>query len=301
MNVTTAVPLPRVRERIGAFLSMLVELFKLRVVALLVFSSIAGALAVGAAPDAMSMLNLIVAGTLAAAGSSAVNEYIERDRDALMRRTNKRPLPMSRFTRPGGVLAIGLGLIIGATALSLWNGAAQAVWVALGAFIYVAIYTLWLKPRSVLNIVIGGAAGSAAVISGGAAAGAWNHPAVLLLGLLVFTWTPVHFWSLAIVHRNDYIAAGFPMLPARVDVPTAARWVALHTVFTAIAGAGLVAFAPHAALYAVFAAPSTAWLVVETIKLLRAPNARSAMSLFKFSNAYLGIVLLAVMLAFGLP
>jgi protoheme IX farnesyltransferase len=111
----------------------------------------------------------------------------------------------------------------------------------------------------------------------------------------------VHFWSLAIVHRSDYIAAGFPMLPARVDVPTAARWVALHTVFTAAAGAGLLAFAPHATIYAIFAVPSTTWLIVETVKLLRTPAARSAMSLFKYSNAYLGIVLLAVMLAFGLP
>ncbi len=299
MNVTPAVPLTR--SRIGDFLDMLVTLFKLRVVALLVFSSIAGALAVGIAADAMTMLNLVVAGTLAAAGSSAVNEYIERDRDALMRRTNKRPLPMSRFARPGSVLLLGLGLIAAATVLSLLNTVAQAVWVAGGAFIYVVIYTLWLKPRSVLNIVIGGAAGSAAVISGGAALGAWDHPAVLLLGLLVFTWTPVHFWSLAIVHRNDYIAAGFPMLPARVAVPTAARWVALHTVLTAAAGVGLITFAPHSALYAVFAIPSTTWLVVETVKLLRTPDAHSAMSLFKFSNAYLGIVLLAVMLAFGLP
>ena len=115
--------------RLSSFMDMLITLFKLRVVVLLVFSSIAGALVAGAIPNAAHMTNLIVAGTLAAAGASAVNEYIERGRDALMRRTNKRPLPMSRFTHPGGVLLLGAGLIVAAVGLSLLNNAAQAAWV----------------------------------------------------------------------------------------------------------------------------------------------------------------------------
>lgn len=298
MNVTPAVTLTR--SRISEVLDTLVTLFKLRVVALLVFSSIAGAIATGALPGGSRMTILILAGTLAAAGASAVNEYIERDRDAVMRRTRKRPLPMSRYARPKWVLAVGTGLIVAAVALSLLNSVAQAFWVAAGALIYVVIYTLWLKPRSVLNIVIGGAAGSAAVISGGAAADAWAHPAVLLLGLLVFAWTPVHFWSLAIVYRDDYAQAGFPMLPAKVSLIVAARWVALHTVFTAIAGVGLLAYARLGALYAGIAIPATVWLAYATLALLREPGPHKAMALFKCSNIYLGIVLLAVMLAFGL-
>jgi heme o synthase len=298
MNATPAVTLTR--SRIGDALDTLVTLFKLRVVTLLVFSSIAGALATGLQLGGARMSILILAGTLAAAGASAVNEYIERDRDAVMRRTRKRPLPMSRYARPQRVLLVGAGLILAAVLLSLLNSVAQAVWVAVGALIYVVIYTLWLKPRSVLNIVIGGAAGSAAVISGGAAADAWSHPAVLLLGLLVFAWTPVHFWSLAIVYRDDYAQAGFPMLPAKVSLIVAARWVALHTVFTAVAGVGLLVYARFGALYAGIAVPATFWLGYATIALLRQPGPRMAMALFKCSNVYLGIVLLAVMLAFGI-
>ena len=96
------------------------------------------------------------------------------------------------------------------------------------------------------------------------------------------------------------IASASPGYRSR-SIHSAARWVALHTLFTAVAGIGLIAFAPHTVLYAAFALPATAWLGYDTVQLLRAPGARSAMTLFKFSNAYLGIVLLAAMLAFGLP
>jgi heme o synthase len=296
MNSASSIALTR--ARLTDALDTLITLFKLRVVALLVFSSIAGAFVIGVVPDAGRMAVLAVAGALAAAGSSAVNEYIERDRDAVMRRTHKRPLPMSRYRQPEYILAIGLALIAAGTALSLLNSAAQALWVLIGAVVYVGVYTLWLKPRSVLNIVIGGFAGSAAVISGGAAVNAWAHPAVLLLGGLVFVWTPVHFWSLAMVYREDYQRAGFPMLPAQVSLPVAARWVALHTLFTGLAGLALAGFATNPVVYLGLIVPATLWLARDTVRLLRAPVAGPAMSLFKCSNVYLGIVLLGAMLAF---
>ena len=112
-------------------------------------------------------------------------------------------------------MALGIGMVIFSVALSAVFNPALATAIGVGAIIYIGVYTIWLKPRSILNIVIGGAAGSMAVISGGAASHAWNSAGVLSLALLVFIWTPTHFWSLAMAYRNDYASAGFPMLPVK--------------------------------------------------------------------------------------
>jgi protoheme IX farnesyltransferase len=100
--------------------------------------------------------------------------------------------------------------------------------------IYIWVYTLWLKPRTWLNIIIGGAAGSCAVLSGGAAAGNWAEPGVLALALLVYAWTPTHFWSLALAYREDYARAGVPMLPVIVSAQTSANWITFHTATIAV-------------------------------------------------------------------
>jgi protoheme IX farnesyltransferase len=135
-----------------------------------------------------------------------------------------------------------------------------------------------------------------AVISGGAAAGAWNEPGVLALSLLVFAWTPTHFWSLAMAYRHDYAGAGFPMLPVNISPRRAAWWVAIHTL-TTILIAVLLGFHPSLGLGYLFPVSLISFHFLKlTIQLIRRPKGSNALHLFKFSNIYLGIVLLIVIL-----
>jgi protoheme IX farnesyltransferase len=169
-----------------------------------------------------------------------------------------------------------------------------ATFLLLGAVIYIGIYTIWLKRRTPLNTVIGGAAGSAAVLSGSAAAGTWNEPGVLLLALLVFVWTPTHFWSLAIAYRDDYARGGFPMLPVQTTPQAAAWWVLLHTGAAALVALALAAHPALGWLYLVPAALGAAGLIVLNARLLAIQSRARALALFHASNLYLGLVLLTI-------
>jgi heme o synthase len=285
-----------VRTRMGwrASLRQLSVLFKARVVSLLLLAAVGGAfLGARGWPGWGSLLLVIVTGWLAASGSAALNEYIERRSDAVMGRTRRRPLVTGEL-QPGWVLWAGIAMIVVPTVAVLPFKPALSFWLAAGALIYVGIYTMWLKPRTLLNIVIGGAAGSAAVLSGGAAVGAWQDPAVIALALLVFLWTPSHFWSLAILYREDYARARVPMLPVQTGGRQSSYWVLLHT-----GAAGLVALllagAPQlgwAYIVPVFLA--TADMVVRNLRLIRQPTPRRARALFLSSNVYLMVVLLAI-------
>ena len=273
----------------------LASLFKLRIVLLLLISAIGGAiLGAGGWPGVQVLVLLLITGGLSAAGASAVNQYLERERDAKMVRTRRRPLPSGAFAKSTWVLIVGGGMVIFAVGLSAIYNAELAISNALGAIIYIGVYTIWLKPRTVLNIVIGGAAGSMAVISGGAASHAWNEPGVLALALLVFVWTPTHFWSLAMAYRKDYAQAGFPMLPVNVTSRQAAWWVAVHTLAT---GFIALVLGLHPVLGLIYLVP-VGFLSIQyirlTIRLLRNPDGKLALSLFKFSNIYLSIVQLII-------
>jgi protoheme IX farnesyltransferase len=237
---------------------------------------------------------LLITGGLSAAGASAVNQYLERERDIQMIRTRRRPLPSGAIKKPIWVLIVGGGMVAFAVVLSAIFNPALAISNALGAIIYIGVYTIWLKPRTILNIVIGGAAGSMAVISGGAAAHAWSEPGVLALSLLVFAWTPTHFWSLAMAYRKDYAQAGFPMLPVNVTMRRASWWVAVHTLATGFI-AVMLGFHPTLGIfYLVPVFLITFQFLRLTIHLLRNPEGKAALSLFKFSNIYLSVVQLIV-------
>lgn len=280
---------------------MAVVLFKLRIVSLLLLSAFGGAglgAMVTGRPSIWAWVLLAITGTLSAAGASGINQYLERDRDSKMNRTAARPLASGQIENPHYVLWVGVSMVLGATALAAAFNLALAFWVFLGAVIYVGVYTVWLKPRTTLNIVIGGAAGSCAVISGGAAVGAWSALGVWILAALVFVWTPVHFWALALAYRADYIKADYPMLPARVAPAVAARWTAVHTVFTAAAGLALGFWPVIDWFYLVPIGLATAVLIIRTVALLMAPAEREpAFALFHFSNLYLALVLVVILLA----
>ena len=277
-----------------------VTLFKLRVVSLLLLAAYGGAALGAMATGGISgwaLVILTISGILSAGGASAINQYLERDRDKRMNRTAKRPLAAGQIAKPQNILIIGIGMVLVATGLAGLINLPMAFWILLGAVIYVGVYTIWLKPRTTLNIVIGGAAGSCAVISGGAAAGTWTAVEIWLLAGLIFVWTPVHFWALALAYRQDYIKADYPMLPARVPAPIAARWTAFHTMLTAILGLSLGMWPQTDWFYLIPVGVATAVLIQRTWALLQNPERKPALSLFHFSNLYLTLVLVVIMFA----
>jgi protoheme IX farnesyltransferase len=286
------------------FFQTLVALFKLRIVALVLFAGMGSAfLAAGGWPGFGPLLLMTLTGGLAAAGASALNQYLEQTTDAAMRRTRGRPLVTGAIAHPGWVPPVALVLIFVPSLAVLPFNPALTLWSLAGAAIYVGMYTVWLKPRSILNIVIGGFAGTCAVLGGGAAAGpsanaqGWAQSSVIVLGLLVFLWTPVHFWSLAIMCREDYARVGVPMLSVCASPRQSALWIALHAAATGFAALALGAGAALGWLYLVPVALATGDLVWRCAWLVAEPTAARARSLFLASNIYLAIVLLMICLA----
>jgi len=285
-----------------AFLSLLVVLFKLRIVFLLLMAATGGAfLAAGGWPGLGALGLLWLTGGMAAAGASSFNQFLERKSDASMRRTVKRPLVDGTIANPNWVPIVAFLLIFLPSLAVLPFNPALTFFLVLGAFIYVVIYTIWLKPRTLLNIVIGGAAGSAAVLSGSAAAGAWNNPGALTLAMILFLWTPFHFWSLALLYRDDYVRTDVPMLPARTSPRQAAWWVMLHTLPTAAAGLLLVTLPALGWLYFVPILLISWTLTWRNIRLIVDPSPVHARALFLASNFYLLILLLVICIDSVLP
>ncbi len=286
-----------------AFLQTVTTLFKLRIVALLLFAGMGGAfLAARGFPGFGALILMTLTGGSAAAGASALNEYLERNTDAAMRRTRTRPLVDGAIAHPGWVVPVALALIFLPSLAVLPFNPALTFWSLAGAVIYAGVYTIWLKPRSILNIVVGGLAGTCAVLSGGAAAApstnaqGWLQPGVIVLGLLVFLWTPAHFWSLAMMYREDYARVGVPMLPVRTSMRRSAWWVTLHVAATGFA-AFAIGFATAAGwLYWLPVALLTGVLLWRSARLIAEPTPPRAQSLFLLLNAYLALVLLLLCL-----
>ncbi len=273
------------------------QLMKLRIDALLLLVAAAGYVATsGAQIDPASFGLLMVTGLLAASGASATNHYLDRDLDAMMRRTSARPLPARRIVPAGRALAFGLGLTSVSLGVAyLWINPLTAAMIGLGYAIYVGVYTLGLKRNHVSNIVIGGLAGSCPALAGSAAAtNAISLPAALI-ALLVFLWTPGHFWALAYRNREDYRRAGLPMLPAVRDERTSAWAIGISTATVALAS---IAFAFTNAFhdgYLVVAVVAGGVLLYLAASFVRQPTVERAWAGYKFSGVYLTIVLIAIM------
>ncbi|MCP5100195.1 MAG: protoheme IX farnesyltransferase [Chloroflexi bacterium] len=286
---------PQYRRTLRETLRLIVILFKLRIVFLLLMAATGGAfIAAGGWPGFINMLLIWVTGGMAAAGASSINQYWERHTDGAMGRTKKRPLVNGEIENPGWVPYVGGFLILAPSLSVLPFNAPLTVFLLLGAFIYVGVYTIWLKPRTLLNIVIGGAAGSAAVLSGSAAVGYWNHPGALVLSLLLFLWTPFHFWSLAILYRDDYSRTDVPMLPVYTTPKQAAWWVMSHTVPTAIGGLLLASIPELGWVYFIPVFFITVDLIWRNSRLVIEPSPANARGLFMASNYYLLVLLLAI-------
>jgi protoheme IX farnesyltransferase len=212
--------------------AQLIDLFKLRIGLFMAFTALAGyAVTPGLVLSGaeMLLLALVVLGASAAAG--AFNQFMERDLDALMPRTRNRPFVTGAVSHGQGWLWIIAATLVVSMGLAFWLfNAAVAVHLFLGAFFYGVVYTMWLKRRTPLNIVIGGVSGSFAVMAGSAAADPLLTPTPLLLAAVLFLWTPPHFWALAIAQHDDYAAAGVPMLPVVKGDEATARIILLSTI-----------------------------------------------------------------------
>jgi protoheme IX farnesyltransferase len=236
---------------------------------------------------------LLAVAVLAASGSAgAFNQLFERELDARMARTRDRPFVRGAF-RAGPRWYAGIFLLlatsVGGAAVCLGNMAALHVF--LGAFVYGVIYTVWLKRRSAWNIVIGGLSGSFAVLAGAAVIEPIPGPVPLVFALALFLWTPPHFWSLALAAKDDYTAAGVPMLPVVVGERVASRAILAHAVvlccvslLPAAFGLGFIYFGAAAAGGALF--------VWRAVALARAPGREAAMATFHASLVQLSLMLL---------
>jgi protoheme IX farnesyltransferase len=283
-------------RRAGSTALAYFHLTKPRVIELLLVTTLpAMILAAGEMPPLSLILEVLVGGALAAGGANTINCWIERDRDQMMRRTAHRPLPHGDVN-PEGALVFGLVLEALAFAL-LWptvNLLSASLAVSAMLF-YVFVYTIWLKPRSPQNIVIGGAAGAVPVLVGWAAVtGELAAPAWILFAI-VFFWTPPHFWALSLKYFDDYQAAGIPMLPVAKGIPTAVRQIVAYAfVVVAVTFTLPLATDDVGALYLVAAAVLGVLFIGQAIRLARDATPARAIRLFMFSNTYLALLFAAV-------
>jgi len=279
------------RERVAGY----VALTKPRIIELLLVTTVPTMfVAERSVPSVWLMVATVVGGTLAAGGANAVNMVIDRDIDGLMERTMHRPLVQGVMS-PQAALTFAVGIEVVAFAWLFTTVNLLSALLAVSAtFFYVFVYTLWLKRTTTQNIVIGGAAGAVPVLVGWSAVTNSLGWAPVVLFLVIFFWTPPHFWALAIRYREDYSAASVPMLPAVATLAATARKITLYTVM--LVGTTLV-FAPVADMGAVYVAAALilgALFGVLALAVQRDPTERSAMRLFSYSITYVTLLFAAM-------
>lgn len=232
--------------------------------------------------------------TLAAASANTLNAYIERDVDAKMERTRERPLPAGRLS-PAAALGFGLLLAAGSVSLLWAIGGLPAAGLGVGSILfYVFVYTIWLKPRSSWNAVIGGAAGAAAPLMADVAVNGHVGAPGLCLFAIVFFWQPPHVWAIALYRKREYETAGIPMLPSVIgDQPTRRRMLA-YTVGLVPVSLAPVFFGLLGAVYAAVALVMGVWFIWLAIRVLRERTDAAARHMFHVSLAYLFVLFLAM-------
>ncbi|MEX1150681.1 MAG: heme o synthase [Nitrosopumilaceae archaeon] len=275
----------------------ILEISKPRIVVLLVITAVTSMFAasklIGPELDYMGLLHIIIAGSLASAGSSALNHYYDKDIDPMMKRTSTRPIPSGRM-KARNVLVYGAGVsaasvIYAALTLNL----VSTFFIALGIFFYVVIYTIWLKRLNSSNIVIGGFAGSAASMAGWAAATGSMDILGFLVGFLVFAWTPSHFWCLAMKIKDDYADAKIPMLPVVIGMQKTSKYILVNTAILLPYSLMLYAFG-LGIVYLAIAAVSGGLMLAYHYKLTQNPTSEFAWKAYKVTAPYLTIIFVGI-------
>lgn len=272
-----------------------VALTKPRIIELLLVTTVPTmVLAAGRWPGWGLVAVTVAGGALAAGGANAINMVIDRDIDRLMVRTQHRPLVTGALD-PARAMVFAVLLEVAAFAV-LWLGAnLLAALLALSATaFYVVVYSLWLKRTSRQNIVIGGAAGAAPVLVGWAAVTESLGWAPFVLFLLIFLWTPPHFWALAIKHVEEYRAANVPMLPVVATMTETLRSMVIYTVALVACSGVLVPVADLGWVYIAVASVSGVLFLGGTLLLARRPTEADAMKLFSYSISYITLIFTAI-------
>jgi len=282
------------KERAASLAHDLVMLTKPRIISLLLVTTIAPMYVAGS-PSLLLVLAVALGGYLMAGGANAVNMYLDRDIDDRMARTRLRPLPSGRMD-PRAVLAYGLALATGATALFAFAVNVLSAALALaGFYFYVFVYTRWLKRRTPQNIVIGGAAGAFPPLVGWAAVTGRIDLAAVYLFLIVFYWTPPHFWALALLKQHDYGRAGVPMAPLVWGERETMRQMFWYTLILIPITLLPAAFGAFGLIYAVSAAALGGLLLAGVVRVMRArPWTAAAWSVYKYSLLYLALLFVAM-------
>ena len=281
---------------------MLKEIFEVskpRIIILLVITAVtsmyAGSKLVGPELSELGILHIIIAGSLASAGSSALNHFYDRDIDLKMKRTSRRPIPSGRI-KPITVLVYGLGVSITSVVYAaLTLNYLCTFFIALGIFFYVVIYTVWLKRLNSSNIVVGGFAGSAASMAGWTAATGSIDILGFLIGFLVFVWTPSHFWCLAMKIRDEYAEVKIPMLPVLIGMERTSKYILANTMILLPYSLMLYAFG-MGVIYTIFAAVAGGLMLLYHYKLTKTPASDFAWKAYKVTAPYLTIIFIGIAL-----
>jgi heme o synthase len=241
-------------------------------------------------PSTWLVVATLIGGTLSAGSANAVNMYVDRDIDALMERTQARPL-VTGVIEPRNALIFALSLQVFAFGV-LWAGAnlLSAVLAFAAAGFYIGVYTIWLKRTSRQNIVIGGAAGAVPVLVGWSAVQNNVTWTPLVLFIVMFLWTPPHFWALAVKYADDYRAADVPMLPSVVPMAEVVRQMIWYTVALCISTLVLIPVADLGWIYGIAAVVLGAVFLGGTIALGKNPSEAASMRLFGFSITYVSLL-----------
>jgi heme o synthase len=272
-----------------------VLLTKPRVIELLLVTTVpAMVLAAGKLPSLGLIGAVLLGGALSAGGANTINCWIERDRDQVMRRTHSRPLPAGDVSPQA---ALVFGLVLEAVAFAWLTATVNLLSAALSVsamLFYIFVYTIWLKPRSPQNIVIGGAAGAVPALVGWSSVTNSLSVSAWVMFAIVFCWTPPHFWALSVRYREDYARAGIPMLPVVVGTAAAARQILVYAIVTVVVSFALVPVSDLGWIYAVASLVLGVMFVLAAADLLRRPTPEGAMRLFHFSNTYLALLFVAI-------
>ena len=273
------------------------NLFKLRIGLVIAITALAGAaITPGTVTPAWHLWVLALAVLISSASAGAFNQYYEAELDRHMERTRGRPFVTGALRHHRGWLAL-IVLMVAGSVTGAWVSVNPyaALYTFLGAFFYAVVYTVWLKRRTLWNIVIGGLAGSFAVLAGASAVTPSLSPEAMLLALVLFLWTPSHFWSLAIAYREDYAKAGVPMLPVVKGDVFAARTILANTVVLVIVSMLPALYRPGW-IYLSGAIAGGLFFLWFNVRLVAQTNRRTAMACFHASLVQLSLLLAAAMI-----
>jgi protoheme IX farnesyltransferase len=277
------------------------ELIKPKIVLLLVFTGIAGMLvAYKEAHVAISGVQLIVgfaAIFLGSAGAEVLTNYHDRDIDGIMKRTNHRPIPSGRVTERRALI-FGFVSSILSVLLAYWFNPLAALFMVIGLIDNVVVYSLWLKRRSWLNIILGGISGGMPVLVGYAAIADTISPLAVFMSALVIVWIPTHIWSLAIKTRQDYVDAKIPMLPVVVSLRVATVCIAITSSLLAVFSLSIFFVTTVSLFYVVSALACGAAILGYSVKLVIDRTEKTAWTLFKISSPYLAIIFTVLVMNF---